>query len=338
MRRVAGLFERLVCFENLHAGFVAARRGKRRTEEMASFEVELEPCLLDLRDRLIAGTYRFGPYRSFRIFDPKPRTIVAAPFADRVVHHALCRIVEPVFDPTFIRDSFACRVGKGNLAAVLRLREFVGQVPDGFVLSCDVRKYFQSVRHAALLGLLARKLKDRQVLELLRVLIDSSPVDPAFGLGRGIPIGNLTSQLFANVYLSPLDHFAKQTLRLSRYVRYVDDIVVVEADRARVVEARAALATEIARLGLTFHPHRCSIIPVTRGVPFLGYLVFPGLLRVRSDGVRRFVRRERALRRRWAAGEIDATAYWMSVDSWTAFASHADAGGLLARLGLHGGS
>ena len=158
MRRIGGLFERLASFENLHAGFVAAWRGKRRTEEIAAFELNLEPRLLDLRDQLIAGTYRFGPYRSFRIFDPKPRTIVAAPFADRVVHHAMCHVIEPVFDATFIPDSFACRVGKGNLAAVLRLRAFARQVPSGWALSCDVRKYFQSVRHAALLGLLARKL------------------------------------------------------------------------------------------------------------------------------------------------------------------------------------
>jgi hypothetical protein len=309
MKRTGGLFEQIVSFENLHAAFLAARKGKRRTEELAAFELGLEPRLHDLRARLLAGTYRFGPYRSFRIFDPKPRTIVAAPFADRVVHHAICRVVEPVFDRTFIADSFVCRVGKGNLAAVLRLREFARQVPDGWALSCDVRKYFQSVRHDILLRLLGRKLKDPRLLDLLRDLIDSSPADPAFGAGRGIPIGNLTSQLFANVYLSPLDHFAKQALRLRSYVRYVDDIVVVEADRARLVGARTALVEALARLGLAFHPHRCSIARVARGVPFLGYVVSPARLRVRGDGVRRFVRRERALRRRWAAAEIDAAAY-----------------------------
>jgi hypothetical protein len=334
VKRVGRLFDRIVSFENLHAAFVAARRGKRRTEEMAAFELGLESRLSDLGDRLLAGRYRFGPYRSFRIFDPKPRTIVAAPFADRVVHHAICRIVEPVFDRTFVADSFACRVGKGNLAAVLRLHHFVREVPAGFGLSCDVRKYFQSVRHDVLLRLLARKLKDDRLLDLLSGLIDSSPVDPAFGPGRGIPIGNLTSQLFANVYLSPLDHHAKQDLGLRRYVRYVDDIVVVEPDRARLVDARAALTEALDRLGLAFHPHRCSIAALARGVPFLGYLVFPGRLRVRSDGVRRFARRERWLRRRWAVGEIDAAGYWMSVESWTAFAGHSDGGGLLARLDL----
>jgi len=338
MKRVGNLFERLVSFGNLHAAFLAARRGKRRTEEIAAFELDLEPRLLDIRDRLLAGDYRFGPYRSMHIFDPKPRTIVAAPFADRVVHHAICRIIEPVFDPTFICDSFACRAGKGNLAAVLRLRRFVREVPDGWSLSCDVRKYFQGIEHGKLVGLLARKLKDGPLLDLIRTLVDGSPVDPALGPGRGIPIGNLTSQLFANVYLSPLDHFAKQILRLRRYVRYVDDIVVVEPDHERMAAARDTLVAELARVGLTFHAHRCSIARVTRGLAFLGYVVSPGPLRVRSDGVHRFVRREHALRRMWNRGEIDAAGYWSSVDSWTAFASHADAGGLLRRLGLRGSS
>ncbi|MDI7270071.1 MAG: RNA-dependent DNA polymerase, partial [Myxococcota bacterium] len=146
MKRIGGLFDRLASFENLCAAFVEARRGKRKTDEMAAFELAAEANVIEIREHLLASTYRFGPYRSFRICDPKPRTIVAAPFRDRVVHHATCRVLEPVLDRTFIGDSFACRAGKGNLAAVLRLRDFVRAVPDGWALSCDVRRYFQSVR------------------------------------------------------------------------------------------------------------------------------------------------------------------------------------------------
>jgi len=335
MRRAGDLFERMTSLQNLERAFRAARRGKRGKLAVRAYTYQLEQRLLRTRERLVAGSYRFGPYREFRVCDTKPRKIVAAPFGDRVVHHAICQVIEPIFDRSFIHDSYACRVGKGNLGAVLRLRRFLRAAPRGYVLSCDVRRYFQSVDHDNLLELLARKLKDRRLLELLRDLIETAPVDPEVGPGKGIPIGNLTSQLFANVYLDPLDHFAKERLKLRRYVRYVDDFQAVHPDKKYLHGVRETIRGFLAeRLQLKLHPRKATVTPVRCGTDFLGYRVWPHRMRVRRANLRRFIRRERKLRAAYWTGEISAERYWESVTSWLAFAGHADSTGLVRRLGL----
>jgi len=223
MKRYRDLFDSVIAFENLYRAFRLAARGKQEQPEVVAWRYGLEGRLLDLQERLLAESYRFGPYCAFMVLDPKPRHIVAAPFEDRIVHHAVCNILEPIFERTFIFDSYACRKGKGTHPAVFRLQEFMRSAPGGHVLQCDVRKYFQSVDHAVLKGLIRRKVKDHRLLRLMDSVIDSSPANPEVGPGRGLPIGNLTSQLYANVYLDPLDHFVKEQLRGHRYVRYVDD-------------------------------------------------------------------------------------------------------------------
>ena len=335
MKRTGDLMARIASFQNLERAWRNARKGKRRSPAMQIYAYDLERHLWRTRRALLAGTWRFGPYRSFGICDTKPRRIVAAPFADRVVHHAICGIIEPLFDRGFIHDSYACRTGKGNLAAVHRFQRFVRAVPDGFVLQCDVARCFQSVDHSVLLELLARKIKDPRLLALLQDLVASAPLDPEFGPGRGIPIGNLTSQLFANVYLDPLDHFAKQQLRLGRYLRYVDDFVAVHEDKRVLHEAREALRAFLwERLRLHMHPRKATVRPVRHGTDVLGYRVWPERIRIRRANVRRFTRRERGLRRSYHAGSLSAEEYWRSVDSWLAFANHADSAGLLRRLGF----
>ena len=335
MKRTGDLMGRIASFENLERAYRAARRGKGCSPAVQRYTYDLERHLWRTHRRLLAGTWRFGPYRSFVICDTKPRQIVAAPIADRVVHHAICRVIEPLFDRTFIHDSYACRTGRGNLAAVHRFQRFVRGLPEGFVLACDVARCFQSVDHAVLLDLLARKLKDPRLRLLLEDLVASAPVDPAFGPGKGIPIGNLTSQLFANVYLDPLDHFAKQTLGLRRHLRYVDDFVAVHRDKDALHDAREALARFLVdRLRLRMHPKKATVRPVRHGTDLLGYRIWPERIRVRRSNVRRFLRRERGLRRRYHAGSLSAGDYWCSVDSWLAFADHADSAGLLRRLGF----
>jgi retron-type reverse transcriptase len=228
MHRYGFLWETLTSFENLYAASRKSRRGKRSKLSVERFEFALEQNLSDLRRELRNHTYRPGAFQTFTISDPKPRLISAAPYRDRVVHHALCAILEPIWERSFIFDSYACRRGKGTHAAVDRYTQFARR--NRYVLKCDVRKFFPSMDHAMLLGRLARKIKDPDVLWLAQTIIEhSNPQEPVPGYypgddlftacerPRGIPIGNQTSQFFANVYLDPLDHFVKERLRC-RYV------------------------------------------------------------------------------------------------------------------------
>src|SRR5262249_2317865 len=236
MKRYGYLWEGMIAFENLLRAAEASRRGKRFRPAAARFFFHLERELTGLHEELASKTYQPGPYRTFTIYEGKTRQISAAPFRDRVVHHALTGVVEPIFERSFIFDSYACRKGKGTHAAVDRCQQFARRCR--YVLKADVRKYFPSMDHGILKGLVARKIKDPHGLWLVGTIIDhSNPQDPVLmwfpgddlftptELRRGLPLGNQTSQFFANVYLDPLDHFVTEHLGLS-YVRYVDDFLV----------------------------------------------------------------------------------------------------------------
>jgi retron-type reverse transcriptase len=234
MKRYGNLWERVISFEALLYAADNARKGKRFRPAVAAFHFDQERALWKLREELTAKTYRPGAYRSFFIYEPKKRQISAAPYRDRVVHHALTGVLEPIFERTFIADSYACRKGKGAHAAADRCQQFARRFR--YVLKADIRKFFPSLDHEILKGLVARKIKDPDVLWLVGQIIDHSnpqeevlsyfPGDDQFTPGvrrRGIPIGNQTSQFFANVYLDPFDHFVKDRLGIRGYVRYVDD-------------------------------------------------------------------------------------------------------------------
>jgi RNA-directed DNA polymerase len=231
------LWPRITSFENLYEAFREARRGKRLRPDVAAFEFDLEAHLLGLQRELLDGTYRPGGYRHFVVHEPARRKISAAPFRDRVVHHALCRVVEPCFERAFLPHAFANRVGKGTHRALDRCRAMLAR--HRYVLKADVAKFFPSVDHAILDGLLARRVRCAATRRLIRLILGSgagvladeyemtwfpgdtllSPLDRP----RGLPIGNLTSQLWANVYLHELDAFVVHALRWRAYVRYVDD-------------------------------------------------------------------------------------------------------------------
>lgn len=245
MKRHGNLWKQMISFEALLCASEQARRGKRCRPTVAAFEFNLERELCRLHEELTQKTYRPGAYRSFFIHEPKKRQISAAPYRDRVVHHALVSVLEPIFESTFIADSYACRKGKGTHAAVHRCQHFSRQYR--YVLKADIRKFFPSVDHQILKALLARKIKDPDVMWLVEQIIDGSnsqeviqhcfPDDNLFTSlerRRGIPIGNQTSQFFANVYLDPLDHFVKDWLGIKGFVRYVDDFLVF-SDRAGAV-------------------------------------------------------------------------------------------------------
>ncbi|MBX7168093.1 MAG: reverse transcriptase/maturase family protein [Pirellulales bacterium] len=322
MKRHGGLWCEVVAFENLLRAFRKARRGKcqRRDVERFSFRYELE--LATLQRELVAGTYQPGPLRTFILHDGKPRRISAAPFRDRVVHHALCNVIEPIFERRFIDDSYASRQGKGVHAAIRRYQQFARGHP--YVLKCDVSKFFPSVDHHVLLRLLARKLKDRDVLDLARRIVANSSPALATDAGlRGLPIGNQTSQFFGNVYLDPLDHFVKERLRCRSYLRYVDDFVLLGDDTHQLAGFREAIAEFLASLRLQLHPQKRAISRTGDGLRLLGYRVWPRHSRLTREGVLRARRRLRRYQRWYAAGRLTGAELTQRVRAWLGHALHA---------------
>ncbi len=286
MKAHSNIFENAFTFENLLAAYMRARRGKQGRHEIANFGWRQEAKLLVLRQELLSGTYTHGAYRHFIVSDSKRREISAAPFRDRVVHHAVVAALEPLFERGFIYDTYACRVEKGTHAALARFERFARV--SRYVLSMDISKYFASIDHAILFSLLKRKIRDARMLELCRLIIASTEASP----GRGIPIGNLTSQLFANIYLNEFDQYAKHTLRLSHYIRYMDDIAVLSDDKKELHEVKDAAAVFMREhLGLVLHPRKVQVMPLATGVDFLGYRIYPYHRLLRKSTVMRFVAR-----------------------------------------------
>ncbi len=339
MRRVGNLWARVVGFDNLLLAFRKARRGKRNRREVAEFALNLERNLLELQDQLINGEYCPGAYRLFTIYERKPRLIAEAPFRDRVVHHALMNLVEPPLDRTFIHDSYACRKGKGVHAAVDRYQAWARQYR--YALKLDIEKYFPSVDHLILKAKLRRRLKDKQVLALFDLIIDTGPVQDAplawypgdelftpLERRRGIPIGNLTSQILANLYLNDLDHYIKETLRAKAYLRYVDDMVILANDKADLYALKRLIETRLAEDRLRIHPRKAHVSPTRAGLNLLGYLVYPRYRRLRADNGHRFARRLRRFAQAYGAGAMTWDELNSSVRSWVGHAKHADTRGL----------
>ncbi len=286
-----------------------------------------------LHRELCQGSYQPGSYHYFQIFDPKTRTVAAAQFRDRVVHHAIVRVLEPLFEGRFIEDSYACRKGRGNHAAMRRAAGFARRFD--YALKCDVSRYFPSIDHEILLAQVARVVGDHRLLALLhRIIASHSDGESVEWLGEelfdvrvrrfGLPIGNFTSQFLANVYLSALDHFVKHELRVKGYVRYLDDFLLFDDDPDRLRAHGNAVKAKLGELRLSMHPDKYRLCPSRLGVDFVGFVVFgDGRIRMRRASVRRFERRYR--RRRWEVERhgADAEALSQSVRSWVVHAQHA---------------
>ena len=333
------LYPLITNFENLYQAFKRAARGKRSRPDVAAFEYDLENNLLALQEELRSQTYAPGPYYNFRIYDPKPRLISAAPFRDRVVHHALCRVIEPLFERRFIHDSYACRVGKGTHAALDRAQQFARQYP--YVLKCDLVHFFPSMDHAILRAQLARFIADERAMWLVDQIIASGasihrqdalyfPGDDLFAANRpmGLPIGNLTSQFWANVYLNPLDHFIKRELKCRAYLRYVDDFLIFAAEKPTLHRWKKAIIARAATLRLRLHERQAAVFPVTSGIPFLGWRVYPHHRRLKRRNGVAFQQRFARLLAELAAGQATWEQVNASVQGWVAHAAHGDTWGL----------
>ena len=345
MKTFKQLYPRICAFENLELAFRKARRGKRSRANVAAFEGDLDIELLALQEELLAETYQPGRYRHFTIYEGKPRRISAAPFRDRVAHHALCNIIEPIWEARFAHDSYACRVGKGTHAALDRCTHFARRYP--YVLQADVVQFFPSVDHAVLRDLLARYIADAPTMTLIDRIIASGAGIHAAGYEmqwfpgddllaatrpRGLPIGNQTSQFWANVYLNELDRFVKETLHCPAYVRYCDDLLFFAGDKPTLHRWRREIEAYLVTLRLKIHEDQTAVHPVETGIPFLGFRVFPDHRRLAHANGVHFQRRLRPLFRRYTSGEIDLDRVHAAVRGWIAHAAHGDTWGLRRRL------
>lgn len=344
MKRYGRLWPDVVAFDNLLLAYRKARKGKRQRDEVARFSLNLEHELLGLQKVLSDGNYQPGDYRHFTIYERKPRLISAAPFRDRVVHHALMNVVEPLLDKSFIFDSYACRKDKGVHAAVDRYQSWARRYT--YTLKLDVASYFPSIDRRILKQQIRSKIKDAYVLALFEQIIDhaavSTPQYPSYFPGdnlltpqqrpTGLPIGNLTSQVLANLYLNGLDHFVKEKLRAPAYLRYVDDILLLGDSRSQLWEWQSEIAGYLEQLRLRLHPRKINLFRTSCGVDVFGYRVFPGFRLLRNDNGHRFHRKLRGFARAYHSGSLDWDEINPRVQSWIGHSIHADTFGLRSQL------
>ncbi len=343
MKRVGNLWPRLTSWESLLESARLAARGKRKRADVARFLHELEPNLCRLQGSLLDGTYRPAGYRTFWITDPKPRQISAAPFRDRVVHHALTRTLEPVFEPRFTDFSFASRKGFGQHKALARARQACHT--NRYVLKCDVRKYFPSIDHEILHDLIRRAVKCQDTLRLASLIVEaSSPQEEAtayfagddlftpFERRRGLPIGNQTSQFFANVYLNELDQFVLRELKPALYLRYVDDFLLFGDDKRVLRDMRERIQGLLSGLRLRLHEGKSRVYCCAEGVTFLGWRLLPHQMRLARGNVVRTRRRLRQMAREYHRGELGFGDIQARVQAWLGHASFGDTWTIRNRL------
>ena len=330
------LYEQIYSFDNLLDAWQKARKGKRRHREVLKFELDLEGNLIALQNDLVWEEYQPGAYRYFTVTSPKPRQIAALPFRDRVLQHAINNIIEPIFEARFISDSYACRPGRGTHACANRVESFLratlrthGRV---YALKADIAKYFASIHRPTILKILARNIACERTLQLIRAVIYADGEDTEFG----IPIGNLTSQLMANIYLHQLDNEVKHNVRAKQYVRYMDDFCIIHHDKAYLHAARAHIEDWLREHLLLRTNHKTQVFPVSikngAALDFVGYRIYPTHRRLRRDSIKRITTSLKRLRKQYAAGKIDLDEVRPVVHSWIAHASHANTQGLQEKI------
>jgi len=286
-KQALSLYPDICSFEQLRLSARLARKGVRLNRSLVSFWSELDSNLLALRNELLSFTYQPQPYTEFMLSDPKPRKIQAADFADRVVHHSLCKSLMPHFERSYLAHSFACQVGKGNHRAVQQVQRFTRKFQEGFFLKIDVRHCFESIDHGVLMNRVKSRIACAETLWLTECIVGHGGVN-----GKGLPIGNLTSQHFANFYLDVLDHYCVERLFVKGFVRYMDDVLLFSNDKHHLEEVLGELTLWLpSRLKLELKHTSTRLAPVYVGVPFLGFRIYPQCIRFDQSRKRRFIRK-----------------------------------------------
>ncbi|MEX2090849.1 MAG: reverse transcriptase domain-containing protein [Candidatus Paceibacterota bacterium] len=286
-------YNNIISLENLLKAWKEFVRGKRKRKDVQEFERNLLSNIISLHQSLFEKTYCHSGYEAFNISDPKPRNIHKAGVRDRLLHHAIYRILYPFFDKTFIADSYSCRIAKATHKAINRFHSFVYQVSENgkktvWILKCDIRKFFDNIDHKILLDILKIRILDQDIVWLLKNVIHSFSKNP----GKGLPLGNLTSQLFVNIYMNEFDQLVKHKLKVKYYVRYADDFVILSQDKFWLEELLSKLADFLSeRLKLEMHPDKVFIKTLASGVDFLGWVHFPDHRVLRTTTKRRMLKK-----------------------------------------------
>lgn len=312
-------YKDLITIENLFQAWSEFRSGKRKKPDVQTFERNLEDNLFNLYHRLKTKIYRHGSYEEFYVNDPKRRHIHKAQVCDRVLHHLLYTYLYEVFDKTFISDSYSCRLNKGTHRAVKRLEIFARKTSKNYTRECfaiklDIKKFFASVDHAILIKMLSKKIKDPDILRLLYEVIDSFVTEDE--IGRGIPLGNLTSQVFANIYMNELDQFVKHELKIKYYLRYADDFICISNNKNEL-EDHVEIVTKFLseKLKLKLHPNKIIFRKLRWGIDFLGYIVLPRYVLPRAKTKRRILKK--------IEKKTDSENFEQAFQSYLGYLSHA---------------
>ena len=348
-------FKVLCGWENLLTAYAKAAKSKRGKVNVASFDYTLTNQLLELQHELIQGNYQPGRYIHFYIHEPKSRKISAAPFRDRVIHHALCNVIEPRFEKLFIADNYANRKNKGTHLAIDRLQAFSKRFR--YVLRADIVKHFPAIDHGILKEILHQTIVEDDIMELINLIIDRGagvledeypmqwfPGDDLLALcrPRGLPIGNLTSQFWSNCYLNPFDHFVKRELQCPAYLRYVDDFALFSDSKEQLWQWKQAIIERLQKFRLVIHESKAQALPVKCGIPWLGFVVYPTHRKLKARKVRFTTRRLAEKMAAWQKGEISFAEMDASIKGWVNHVRYADSWGLrqyvFDNLAKHSGS
>lgn len=324
-KKLTDSYEELYSYENLKLAFKNARKGKTQKSYVLEFEKKLKENILQLKIELLMQIYKPQPLKNFILHDPKTRKISKSSFRDRVVHHAICNIIEPVFEKQFIHDSYANRIGKGTFNAIKRFDKFKRKVSKNntircYVLKADVKHYFETVNHRILLKLLKKRVKNERILWLIKIILANYKTELP---GRGMPLGNLTSQFFANIYLNELDQYVKHKLKAKHYIRYVDDFVILHQSRKLLEEYKLKINQLLQKqLDLELHPEKSQVLKLEKGIGFLGFRIFYHHKLIRKKNIKKFELRLEKIKRLYMEGKTDREKIIERFEGWLAYVSH----------------
>lgn len=318
------IYDSVTSLESLFSAWDEFKKGKISKLDVQQFFLELETNVISLFRRIKSGTYKHSKYISFFICDPKLRNIHKAEVTDRVLHHSIVKHIEPLFEKSFIFDSYSSRDEKGTHRAIKRLKKFCltltrNKTRTAWALKCDIKKFFDSIDHEILLSLVREKIKDVKLLGIMEEVIRSYSKEP----NKGIPLGNLTSQLFSNVYLNKFDHFVKRELRFKYYMRYADDFIILDTEEERLEKLVPVLNNFLeTRLKLKLHPNKVFIRKIHQGIDFLGAIVFSTHIILRTKTKNRMFRKIQARKKELKAGLIDKKSFSQSLQSYFGMLTH----------------
>lgn len=347
---ISGVYDKICSFEELYEAHRNARKKKRFRQDVMEFTDRLEENLIQIQNELIWETYNVGRYRQFYVREPKLRLVMALQYRDRIVQWAIYKHLNPFYDKMFIEDSYACRVGKGSHKAIERMQYWLRQVDrkpgKWYYLKLDISKYFYRVDHAILLEILGRRIKDDKLMKLLDKIVNCEETN--FGLPPGVspsecptrdwlpdvgmPIGNLTSQLFANIYLNELDQYAKHELGIHYYIRYMDDIIILSDSKKELHQIKADIEQFLNfRLRLSLNK-KTAIRPISTGLEFVGYKMWPTHTKLRKPSSRRILRCFKKVCQLYRAGELSRAQFTHTAASYSGVISHCNSKGLREKL------